>query len=452
VEILPGKKAVSENLNVTLPKVLIIGQPFNNDTGGGVTISNLFKGWDSEKLAVLCFTQQLSFNIDASLCKRYYQLGHKERAWVFPFNLLAKKHHSGPVTINNRIKNISGNSKISYRSKILNNYILPFARYIGLYPLTIKTRLSNELVSWINDYNPDIIYAQGSSRSDILFCTAITKLFQKPIIFHVMDDWPSLYNEKGIFKKYWHRRTEKEFKNLLDQSCLLLTICDEMSDEYLRRYNKPSIAFHNAVDLRLWQPYARQSYDLADQPTILYAGRTGLGINSSLESIARAIDEINKENKLSIKFILQTQNLPQWVSKYRCLEKKSYVSYADIPKVFSSADILILPYDFSSTSKKYIRYSMPTKAPEYMASGTPIIILSPECTALAKYAIKYKWALTITKNEVAVIKREIKEFISNKTLRETMSHNAIGLAKKNHDLTKVSMQFKDTLTAIVNNH
>jgi hypothetical protein len=35
-----------------LPKVLIIGQPFNNDTGGGITLSNLFSGWDKDKIAV----------------------------------------------------------------------------------------------------------------------------------------------------------------------------------------------------------------------------------------------------------------------------------------------------------------------------------------------------------------------------------------------------------------
>ena len=39
---------------MALPKVLILGQPFNNDTGGGITLSNLFNGWDRDKLAVTC--------------------------------------------------------------------------------------------------------------------------------------------------------------------------------------------------------------------------------------------------------------------------------------------------------------------------------------------------------------------------------------------------------------
>ena len=34
------------------PKILIIGQPFNKNSGGGITMSNLFNGWPNESLAV----------------------------------------------------------------------------------------------------------------------------------------------------------------------------------------------------------------------------------------------------------------------------------------------------------------------------------------------------------------------------------------------------------------
>ena len=33
------------------PKVLIIGQYFHTESGGGITMTNLFKGWDKEKIA-----------------------------------------------------------------------------------------------------------------------------------------------------------------------------------------------------------------------------------------------------------------------------------------------------------------------------------------------------------------------------------------------------------------
>ena len=70
---------------MTVPKVLILNQPFNTDTGGGITLSNLFTGWDSQKLAVACSGYLLQDNIDTSICNTYYQLGEKEQVPVYQF-------------------------------------------------------------------------------------------------------------------------------------------------------------------------------------------------------------------------------------------------------------------------------------------------------------------------------------------------------------------------------
>ena len=37
---------------MTYPKVLIIGQVIDKKNGSGITLSNLFKGWPKDKLAV----------------------------------------------------------------------------------------------------------------------------------------------------------------------------------------------------------------------------------------------------------------------------------------------------------------------------------------------------------------------------------------------------------------
>ena len=127
----------------------------------------------------------------------------------------------------------------------------------------------------------------------------------------------------------------------------------------------------------------------------------------------------------------------------------SFVSYNDLPKVFSEADFLLLPYDFSEISIKYIKYSMPTKAPEYMVSGTPIIIFAPEVTAVAKYAMEYNWAKVITDDDVSEISGAIKQLIQNKDLREQIAQNAIAIAEKNHNSVTVTNQFKKAILSIV---
>ena len=67
---------------------------------------------------------------------------------------------------------------------------------------------------------------------------------------------------------------------------------------------------------------------------------------------------------------------------------------------------------------------MPTKAPEYMASGTPIIIFAPQDTALVQYAEKYNWAAVVTENSVAVLIEKLRKLVLDISLREQIANNS----------------------------
>jgi glycosyltransferase involved in cell wall biosynthesis len=118
-----------------------------------------------------------------------------------------------------------------------------------------------------------------------------------------------------------------------------------------------------------------------------------------------------------------------------------------LPIHFAKADFLLLPYDFSKKATNYIQYSMPTKASEFMASGTPIIAFGPAQTAVIKYAKKYNWAKVITENKPESIASGIKQLIMCQSERESISANAKWMASRNHDITQVSQQFKQVLWA-----
>ena len=350
----------------------------------------------TDKLAVACYGVFLLDNIDTNVCNTYYQLGHKEHKWRFPFNLLQRKYYSGILKFDEkRIQNMTI-AKSKLRDKIIMDFFFPILKYTGLFHYIYKTDLSIDFCNWLIDFNPDIIYDQATTRDAVLFCQSVHSYLNKPLIFHMMDDWPSTISYKGLFKNYWLRKIDYEFRLLLDRATILMSISDEMAHEYKIRYNKNFVTFHNAIDIEFWKKHQRNNYELSASPTILYAGRIGLGIETSLELVAKAIEQVNDELKISIKFIIQTKDKPLWINKFKCVVHNSFVSYNDLPKVFSEVDFLVLPYDFSPKAIRSIRFSMPTKAPEYMISGTPIIIFAPKVTALVKYANKYEWAIVIT--------------------------------------------------------
>ena len=431
-----------------LPKLLIISQPFNNDTGGGITLSNLFLGWDREKLAVICSGYLLENNIDTSYCSNYYQIGHKEEKWMFPFSLFKRKYHSGVVRFDHRkIQNLSF-EKSKLRLKLISKYFTPLLNYTCLVHFCKRLHLSVEMINWIKEFDPDLFYIQAGGREKILFCNELNSYFKKPVVFHMMDDWPSILSELGIFGKYWEKKIDREFKVLLNNSSLLLSICEEMSLEYQARYNMTFIPFHNPVDVNIWKANQKGNYEINGSPTVLYAGRVGLGIDDSLQSIAKAIDKVNRESGSSIKFLLQVGNEPAWGKLYDCVVVKELVDYEELPKVFSNADILILPYDFSEKAFKFIRYSMPTKASEYMISGTPIIVFAPKDTAIVKYAERYNWAEVITENSYIKVAEVIRELINNKEKRVKIAKNAVAIAEGKHDARYIREEFRKLITSV----
>ena len=127
------------------------------------------------------------------------------------------------------------------------------------------------------------------------------------------------------------------------------------------------------------------------------------------------------------------------------------VAYKDLPRVFAEADFLYLPYDFSEESIRFIKYSMPTKAPEFMISGTPVIMFGPEETALVQDAIQNKWAKVVTENNIQLLADAVKELLGDPFLRRQTAQNAIKLAETNFNSVKIRSDFRNIISSITEN-
>lgn len=434
---------------MSLPRVLIVNQPFNNDSGGGITTTNLFKGWDKDKLAVASGSHLLEYNIDTSICDNYYQLGYDEFYMAFPFNLFQRKYRSGKIQFSKeRMQNLSV-KKSKTRIAFIMKCVFPVLKYLGVYNRLHRTKLSGKFCEWIQEFKPDIIYTQPFSRAEVLFCIKLHEYLNKPLVFHMMDDWPSIISNRGLFKKYWSRKVDSDLRHLFDRTSLFISISDYMAKEYKKRYNRDFITFHNPVDIAFWKKSQKSDYTLKEPPTVLYAGRIGLSIETSLQVIAEAVHEINIESGLGLKFVLCTQNNPLWTKNYKCVEHRGFFSHDQMPSVLAGSDLLILPYDFSEESIKYIKYSMPTKATEYMISGTPIIVFAPEDTAIVHYAKENACAKIVTENSLDILVKALKELIADERARTEISRKAAQTAEVFHDGDYVRENFRNALASLV---
>ncbi|HKK41827.1 MAG TPA: glycosyltransferase [Bacteroidales bacterium] len=427
------------------PRILIFGPPFNNFTGGGITLSNLFKGWDKESIAVAS-TGHVLQNLTTDVCDTYYLLGKNEQRWMFPFNFLQRPFPSGLMTFEKNETLPEYHFRPSIRRFIVNKLFYPFLKWIGLIHIMSKIRFSEEFRQWLTGFNPEILYMQVTSKEDINFAVKLCDFLRIPSVIHNMDDWPSTISNKGLFKTYWKNRIDREFKELLARVDLHLSISHAMSDEYLRRYNINFTAFHNPIETKVWKKYTKTTYNFDDEVVkVLYSGRIGVGITESLVEVATVIEEINKTWG-NIKLFIQSPSgdfeVRNRLQKYDCIVLNSPVEYSELPAIFSTADIMLIANDFEDQGIDYLRYSMPTKVSEYMISGTPILVYASPETAVSKFFMEHNCGSCVTEQDPGQINEALKKLVDDREYREKLGQNAVNLALNLFDSNKVRHDFQ----------
>ncbi len=430
------------------PRILIFGQPFNNFSGGGITLTNLFKGWPRDKIAVTFLGHGL-FNVTTDVCDIYYQLGEEEHKWMFPFNVIQRKFASGIKTFDPEKANPVNSIQKGIRYRLVNSYFYPFLRQIGVFHFASSISASKKLKKWLEEFSPEVLYLQVSTREEILFAEELIDLLKIPCVIHMMDDWPSTISNKGLFKNYWKNRIDREFKKLLNHVDVYLSISDAMSSEYLRRYKKEFVAFHNPIETETWLAHTKTDFRLnRDYVKILYSGRIGIGITESLLEVASAIESINKEG-FNVKLHIQTPSKePGFLMQLRKFESvviNPFAKLEDLPEIFSEADILLLANDFNQEGIEYLRLSMPTKASEYMISGTPVLVYSPGETAVSELFKNNGCGICVMSQDKTELANAIQSIIEDEEQRKMISLKAVEYAKEKFDSFKVRGEFQSLI-------
>lgn len=421
------------------PKVLIIGRPFVKGPGDP-TLTNLFKGWDKQHLAVAAVEIN---NPDFDMCSNYYELGALENKRNFPYNIIEFKRRrlSGPLLKENQKDYFDVHQvKVTKPKRIYHS----FSDFFGLSHYRKRFKLSKPFLNWIEDFSPDYIYAQLSFYEYILFVSELHKKLKIPTAIHIMDDWPSTVVKKGIFKSFWQKVIDKKFRELLDSSKVLMSISEAMSTEYKIRYGHNFVPFHNPVDTNFWEVPNPKLKNDQNPFVILYAGRIGRGIRTCFYDIAAAIKTLVGEG-LAIELHIQVVNynpVLDDLEKYDFVKLNNPIHYSELPKLFANTDLLLIPNDFDAESVSYLKYSMPTKASEYMVSGTPILVYSDIKSAITQHALKYNWAFVVSEQDNKKLVKCIREIYNNQDMRNKIGTSAKEFAKKHFDSNIVRNEFR----------
>jgi glycosyltransferase involved in cell wall biosynthesis len=426
------------------PRVLISGQYFHTRSGGGITLSNLFSGWDKGKIAA---TASYIDNPSFDICDNYYRIGSREVIVRFPFNLKKRPDlPSGKLLHGAQSSSIASPNVVE--KKIFRKAYEKFIFSSGLIHYRSAFKISPEFLDWLRSFNPEIIYSQLSSLEEIRIVTALHKELKLPLAIHIMDDWPITIGRKYFPRLIWNKIIQKEFLYLLSRANVLLSISESMSEEYFQRYRLEFIPFHNPITIERWLPFSKSRWEVEDKIRILYSGRIGRANGKAILFMANIINEMNlSEERVCIDIYTPDYNNKYAISisSLSGVNIKKTVDYKEMPSLLPGYDMLFLPLDFDGDGIRFAKLSMPTKTSEYMISGTPILIYSPEETAVAKFFNANNCGLCVTHQSKEELKKAIQFLISNKEYRQAISCNAVKLAKDKFDDKKVRAEFRRVL-------
>ncbi|HPJ68609.1 MAG TPA: glycosyltransferase [Desulfobacteraceae bacterium] len=319
---------------------------------------------------------------------------------------------------------------------------------LGLSHLLIQTHLSSNLISWLESYQPELLYIQVSTRETVLFATELINHLKIPAAIHMMDDWPSTISISGFLKDFWRQRIDREFRFLLKKSNTFLSISEAMSAEYLERYNKKFIPFHNPIELPERSQNAIESSEKEDKFRFLYMGRIGNANSHSILSFALSLSTTIVEGK-EVFFHIYTPDFESDTSRalteMRNIKVFRPVKHESVYNLLKEYDVLLLPLDFTESGIKFAKFSIPTKASEYMISGTPVLVFAPGETAVSRFFMANECGYCLTANDDVAIKNTIKTLVQDQAYRVRTGINAIKVASALFDGHKVRQKFQNLL-------
>jgi glycosyltransferase involved in cell wall biosynthesis len=427
------------------PRILFITPcAFNKISGGGITFSNLFKGWPQESIATI---HNDVTPPDSFICNKYFFLGENEIFLLGPFKNrpALQKKSSGASSIDNGYPYFL-NKTIYFVKDLLFGNIFPNA---GM--------LTSDLDSFVKEFNPTIIYTILGSSGIMDIVQQVCNKYNLPIVVHIMDDWISSNYSKGIFGFVERIRAKKRFNRILKNAAETLVISNAMKKVYEKRYERSFTVFQNTIDIDKWLNIKRVNPSKEQKIfSMVYTG--SIFPYAQLDAIILAchavLDQV--KNGVQLEFSIYA---PEHMSVMLRSIFESYPSIRFAPPIIddfeyfrtlANADILLLPSNFDTNSLKYIGLSMPTKVPSYLVSGTPILVIGHEKAAQIQYAKEKKWGLVVTKGCKNEISECIHLLMTNEQLRSDLVRNAKQIAQQYHDERVIRRKFQDVFYGVRN--
>lgn len=259
---------------------------------------------------------------------------------------------------------------------------------------------------------------------------------RKPLFVYLFDAWWELVTSR------MDRLIARLFTAVILRSAVHVFVMSEtLQDLCQEKFGVDSVMVPHPVDSHRYVEHEPSNKSLGVAQVVF----TGAVYSPQLESIRRMASVANSMN--GVRFAIYTPRSREELEKSGIGGRNVDYGFVPAEKVASiqmSADILFLPFGFNFANPALIATASPSKMPEYLSAGKPILIHAPAYSYVAIHARKYRFGLVVDEPDEEKLRGALLRLLSDTGLRQELVANARALAKR-HDIAVVSAQLKEFL-------
>jgi glycosyl transferase family 4 len=206
------------------------------------------------------------------------------------------------------------------------------------------------------------------------------------LVFYVMDDWQGHHECHQLPYSRWRRRLLRE---AIERANSRFAVSREMAAHYEQTFGKTWKVAHNGVPP---SSIANGTNGHKTPQQVLLAGDVNVFRFDAVIAFAEAIERYNQRRGQAIEFNVMGEVAEQHrapLSDLRAVKLLSRRSHAECLAAMQAADLLYLPLAFCKRSERISLYSLPTKLPEYLASGKSVFFHAPKKSACYRVAERH---------------------------------------------------------------
>ena len=273
-----------------------------------------------------------------------------------------------------------------------------------------KRWLSEELVKWVDEFDPQIVYICFSDDYFILdIADYFSSKYNIPVISQIGDDY--YFKKFNFLLKPYLRKYRRLFRRIMSKDGFGVYISNKLADKYNKSFALQGVPFYLSSSIISKKCDIKYEFN--------YFGKLDLGRYKSLCLLGDALKEIDDKYHINVYSGDKDKKITKSLTNHNCVFKGE-VDYSKVQEIMNSGTFNIIASGFSKKDIESTRYSLSTKVSDSLASSGPIIVIGGKGDGAVDFFLEQECAITLIDKKINASK--LKEQLNNKqSLLENIS-------------------------------